>query len=228
MLRYSWLLFDADGTLFDYDQAEAKALQSAFHDFALPYTTRTMAEYHEINRQIWNDFENKRISAAELRTRRFDLLFEALGVNSDPDRFSAVYLRHLAAQTDLIAGAYELITTLRGRCRLGIITNGLHDVQRPRLERSTLAGMFDVVIVSEEIGAAKPEPAFFYTAFDRMGQPPKEEVLVTGDSLTSDIQGGINFGLDTCWYNPRKVSSDPYISPTYEITSLDQFIALLR
>lgn len=226
-MKYQWLLFDADGTLFDYDLSEAKALRNTFQDFDLPFSSQTLEAYRRINRQIWIDFENKRISAVELRTRRFGLLFAAVGVEADPNLFSAAYLGHLANGTDLVAGAHELVMTLRSRFRLGIITNGLRDVQRPRLDRSAIAGMFDVVTISEEIGAAKPDPAFFATVFDQMGWPPKNEVLVIGDSLTSDIQGGNRFGLDTCWYNPRRAAPDPRFPARYEIQTFTQLMKFL-
>jgi 2-haloacid dehalogenase len=226
-MNYEWLLFDADGTLFDYTLAEEKALRGAFQEFDIPFSTPYLETYQRINRQVWIDFENRLISATALRTRRFDLLFDDLGVMTDSGDFSASYLRHLAQGTDLVAGAEELVRRLVSQFHLGLITNGLQDVQRSRLENSKIAGMFDVVTISEEIGAAKPDPAFFDTVFQKMGQPTRKSVLVIGDSLTSDIQGGNMYGLATCWYNPFHSPADPRFPASYEIHNLPDLLNIV-
>jgi 2-haloacid dehalogenase len=226
-MRYTWLLFDADGTLFDYDLGEAYALESSFLEAGLPFPPTTAETYRAINQQIWLDFENGLISAERLRTRRFELLFEAVGVQTDVTAFSARYLIHLSHASQLIIGAKEVIRTIQGYYLLGLITNGLKDVQRPRLARSAIRGVFRMVAISEEIGAAKPDPRFFDAAFKKMGYPPREKVLVIGDSLSSDILGGNNYGLDTCWYNPQGKPPDPRIPAMYEIRLLVELMAVL-
>jgi 2-haloacid dehalogenase len=207
-MDYQWLLFDADGTLFNYDLAEEKALAGTFRDLGLRFEPQWGDVYRRVNRQVWIDFEMKRITAVELRTRRFELLFESIRLTADAARFSARYLQNLACASDLIDGAEETLRELHGRFHLAVITNGLQDVQRPRLANSPIGGLFDLVAISEEIGAVKPDPGFFEHVFVRMGNPPRKSVLVIGDSLTSDIQGGINYGLDTCWYNPACLPVD--------------------
>jgi FMN phosphatase YigB (HAD superfamily) len=116
---------------------------------------------------------------------------------------------------------------LHQRFRLALITNGLHDVQRPRLENSPIRDFFEMVAISEEIGAAKPDPRFFDYVLQKIGNPSRSDVLVIGDSLTSDIQGGMNAGLDTCWYNPSGIPADPRFKPTYEIQTYSQLVDLL-
>ena len=229
---YHWLLFDADGTLFDYDLAEAKALEGTFHNFKLPFHTHSADTYRLINRQVWDDFEKGQISAEVLRTARFERLFEALKINAPGKRqsvldFSRQYLQNLAQAGDLIPGAFETLETLRKKYRLGIITNGLQDVQRPRLAASGIAAFFDVISISDELGVAKPDPRFFQQTFEHMGRPPRETVLVIGDSLSSDIQGGNQSGLDTCWFNPTGSPSNPSIPATFEIRNLTELIDLL-
>lgn len=224
---YHWLLFDADGTLFDYEMAEAKALESTFQDFGLPFDPLTAEKYRLINQQIWQDFERGQITSTALRTTRFERLFEAVQVQTDAPRFSARYLQHLASVSDLMPEAENMIRQLKEHYRLAIITNGLKDVQYPRLSGSPIGAWFEVIAVSEELGAAKPDPAFFDAAFERMGNPPKESALVIGDSLTSDIQGGIHYGLDTCWFNPTGRAPDPILQPTYHISHLSQLPTLL-
>lgn len=225
--HYQWLLFDADGTLFDYDLAEAKALQAAFQDFQLPFSPTTADQYRVINHQIWQDFEHGLITSAALRTTRFERLFEAVQVRADAGQFSTRYLVHLASASDLMPGAEAVLSQLKNSYRLAIITNGLKDVQYPRLSGSPIGLWFEVVAVSEEVGAAKPDPAFFDAVFERMGRPPRESALVIGDSLTSDIQGGIRYDLDTCWFNPLEKAPDPLIQPTYQIAHLSDLLTLL-
>jgi 2-haloacid dehalogenase len=227
-MDYHWLLFDADGTLFDYDLAETRALQGAFAELALAFGPLHSEAYRRINRQIWADFELGRINSGALRVRRFELLFEALGIAEDAQRFSDRYLVHLAKAGDLIDGAEDVLRRLRGRWRLALITNGLKDVQRPRLEASPIAGLFEVVAISEELGVAKPDPRFFEAVFARIGNPPKAEALVVGDSLTSDIQGGNHYGLDTCWFNPAGMPPDPRYPARYEIRALPELLDLLE
>ena len=134
-------------------------------------------------------------------------------------------LDQLAQQAHLIEGAAELIQTLNGRYHLALITNGLADVQYPRLARSGLESYFSAVVVSDEVGVAKPNPGIFDVAFERMNQPAKNEVLIIGDSLSSDITGGITYGIDTCWYNPNGQSSDLPI--THKIKTLHQLNEIL-
>jgi 2-haloacid dehalogenase len=227
VMKYQWLLFDADGTLFDYDLAEEKALEQTFRDLELNFAANCAAEYRKINQQIWDDFENGRISAEALRIERFERLFEALEVSADTEKFSAQYLTNLAKAADLIDGAEETICALHRHFRLAIITNGLQDVQRPRLALTPIAGLFDVVAISEEIGAAKPAVRFFEAVFEKIGQPTREAVLVIGDSLSSDIQGGNNYGLDTCWFNPAGKPRPAALKITYEIRSIPELIPLL-
>jgi len=229
--RYEWLFFDADGTLFDYDLAEDRALESTFQDLRLPFVDGSRETYRQINRQVWIDFENRKITADVLRTRRFELLFEALHIHADPLAFSAQYLIRLAQQAQLMTGAEAVVRALAGSFRLALITNGLSDVQRPRLALSPIGAYFSEVAISEEIGVAKPAPAYFEAVFDRIAarfpRPAKNRVLVIGDSLSSDIQGGVSFGLPTCWFNPTGQPLPNGLRPTYEIRRLEEVLALV-
>jgi 2-haloacid dehalogenase len=224
---YHWLLFDADGTLFDYDRAEAKALEGTFRDFHLPFGPEHSGAYQKINHQIWLDFENGQITAEALRVVRFERLFAALQITAPAEDFSNRYLHNLAMASDLVTGAESIVRALHERYRLALITNGLKDVQRPRLARSSIADCFEAVAISEEMGVAKPDPRYFDAVFASIGQPARENVLVIGDSLTSDIQGGIKYGLDTCWYNPSGKSANPQFTATYQIQKLEELAGLL-
>jgi 2-haloacid dehalogenase len=226
-MPYKWLLFDLDGTLFDYDRAEQSALRGAFEGLAIPYQESYLPIYHEINHRLWLDFEKGTIDQATLRLQRFEMLFEALSLQCDTPAFSAIYLAHLANGAFLMAEAEETVKTLHDKADLAAITNGLTEIQGPRLARSGLEGYFKAVIVSEEVGSAKPAPEIFDTAFARMGHPAKDEVLIVGDSLTSDIQGGHDYGIDTCWFNPNNRSNDG-VPSTFEIRRLPELHQIVQ
>ena len=227
-MKYKWLLFDADGTVFDYDRAEAFALRKTFEERQLEFKVKYAEIYRRINAQIWLDFEAGRIAQERLRTRRFELLFDALGISCDPGEFSRLYLGYLAQGTDLVDGAEDVLESLSGRVGLLVVTNGIADVQRARFARSSVGRYFSDVVISEEAGTAKPDPAFFEVAFSRMGHPRKEDVLIVGDSLSSDIQGGLNYGIDTCWFNPQGKANGSEVVAHYEIRELKELLLLVE
>jgi 2-haloacid dehalogenase len=227
-MKYKWLLFDADGTLFDYDRAEATALERTFGQMGLGFDPGYAEAYRRINGNIWLAFEQGQISQQKLRTRRFELLFDAVGIECDPLRFSTDYLRNLAEGSQLMEGAEEIVKALYGQVGLLILTNGLTDVQRPRLARSLIGTYFAGMVISEEVGAAKPDGRIFDAAFQRMNNPKKQEVLMVGDSLSSDIKGGSDYGIDTCWFNPKRKPCDLGVEICYEIDDLKQVLDLVE
>ena len=226
-MRYDWIFFDADGTLFDYDAAEAAALEGAFEARSLPFEPSIRPLYSKINAAIWRDFELEKVSQAELKTERFDRLFEAVGLTADSAAFSRSYLGILAAQTTLLDGAEGVLRGLQGRVEMILITNGIAEVQQPRFAASTIHDYFAETVISGEIGLAKPDPAIFDYAFARIGQPARERVLMVGDNLGSDILGGANSGIDTCWYNPDGAPNEHEVEPTYEIEDLQEILKIV-
>jgi len=226
-MKYRWLLFDADGTLFDYDRAEGAALRDTFELLGLHYEARYATVYRKINGDIWLDFEKGRITQQRLRTKRFELLFDAFQIDCDAAVFSPRYLESLASYADLVDGAEDVVRELYGQAGLLLITNGLSDVQRSRFARSPVMQYFADVVISEEVGAAKPAPEIFDVAFAKMGYPEKEDVLIVGDSLTSDIKGGNLYGIDTCWFNPDRKPRDPEVRSRYEIGELSELLDIL-
>ncbi len=229
-MRYQWLLLDADGTLFDYDRAELAALRLTFEGAGHSFQPSYAEAYRRINAALWLEFELGQVSQEVLRTRRFERLFDEARLDLDLSLFSSAYLRNLALGIDLVDGAEETLRALHGRIGLAVITNGLQEVQRPRLERSTIGGYFDAVIVSEEVGAAKPDPAIFDVALARMGRPAREQVLMVGDSLTSDVAGANRSGIDACWYNPAglPLPQAAGVKVRYEIRRLNELVGLLN
>lgn len=225
--HYTWLLFDADGTLFNYELAEATALEQTFRHIGVPFEPNYLREYQQINHEIWQALEQKQITPDVLRTRRFELLFEKIGISLSAEAFSDLYLRHIADCAELIDGAQDVIEALRGKYRFAILTNGLQAVQHRRLARSPIQKYITAVVISEEVGFAKPERGFFDAAFAQMGNPPKEQALMIGDSWSSDILGAANYGIDTCWFNPSRQPRPTSPAITYEITQLCELIDLL-
>ena len=226
-MNYDWIFFDADGTLFDYDAAEVMALRGAFERCALPFEPEFGPLYTEINAAIWRDFELGKISQQQLRTKRFDRLFAAVGLTADSAKFSRHYLAILGAQTDLLDGAEGVVRALVGKIRMLLITNGLAEVQHPRFAAASIRDCFAEIVISGEIGLAKPDPAIFDFAFERIGRPAKERVLMVGDNLGSDILGGANYGIDTCWYNPEGTPNGQGVEPDFEIRELQEILEIV-
>ena len=216
--KYTWILFDLDGTLFDYEKAESKAFEQMFNDLSLTYRTEYLHIYQTINTQCWHELEKGRITPEELRTKRFKLLLNALGLIGDPERCSESYLQNLSQVSVMLEGAEEILEYLVKHYRLMVVTNGLAQVQHNRIQ--PIAHYFHDMLISEELGVSKPDRMFFEEAFTRMDHPSKNEVLIVGDSLSSDIRGGYSYGIDTCWFNPNGLPKPDDIDITYEITSI--------
>jgi YjjG family noncanonical pyrimidine nucleotidase len=226
-MNYTWLLLDADGTLFDYDKAEAAALEKTFKYMGHSFESGYADIYRRINKQIWLDFEQGKISQTRLRSKRFELFLKTINIESDPVLCSKKYLKHLGDGAYLIKGAEEILRALYGKMGLLLITNGLKEVQRSRLAKSTIGEYFADVVISDEIGAAKPDGRIFDVAFSKMDNPRKEEVLIVGDSLTSDIKGGSDYGIDTCWFNPDQKPRDLEVAIRYEICHLSELLSIV-
>jgi len=224
-MRYRWILFDADGTLFDFDTAEATALAATWNELGLPSRATLHAEFRAINRDLWPQYEQGSITQAHLRLERFRRLLA--GIAREPEAVSELYLRRLAESAQLIDGARELLDELRGRVGMVLVTNGVAAVQHGRLDRSGLRGHFEAVVISDEIGHAKPHARFFDVAFDRIGNPARAEVLMVGDNLAVDIRGAADYGLDTCWVNPHGAArpGDPPIQ--HEVRTVAELRPLL-
>jgi 2-haloacid dehalogenase len=202
MKRYSGFLFDADNTLFDYDRAEREALSETFAE-ALPDVPlpTALSAYHEINAGFWRRFEQGRVSMEALKTGRFRSLLDSLRRDGNADRISTRYLERLSMRAYFLPHAREVVEELARSSALGLVTNGIGMVQRGRLRRSGIAEHFRAVIISEELGAAKPDPRFFNAAVTAMCIPAAE-LLCVGDNPGSDIEGARGAGIDACWFSP--------------------------
>jgi YjjG family noncanonical pyrimidine nucleotidase len=226
-MKYNWLLFDADGTLFDYDKAELIALKTTFEYTDTPFSDFYHQRYRHINDGLFKDLEKRLITSIELRTKRFELLFSEFKIDLDVKEFSDKYLQNISNNSTLITGALETIRSLYPQYKMLLVTNGIADVQRPRFDNSEIRRYFENIIISDEVGFAKPATEFFDIAFKTIGQPSKKDVMIIGDSLTSDMAGGMKYGIDTCWYNPHQVKNERNVNITYEIFDLHELLKML-
>ena len=218
--QLDWILFDADHTLFDFDRSSKASLTDVLARHGVECTDEQFDDYFLINRRCWQQYERGEISRQVLATRRFEIFFEKYGINDiDPISFNGDYLGGLPKYPFMMHTALDTLKATYGQVMIGLITNGLKEVQRPRLLASGLTKYFDVIVVSGEIGLAKPDPAYFQHAFDLMGMPVKERVLVVGDSLFADIHGGMQFGFQACWFNPDGRPDNLGISPSMQASS---------
>ncbi len=220
---YSWILFDADETLFHFDSF--LGLKALFSGYEAHFTEHDYQDYQAINLPLWVEYQNGTITARELQHRRFARWAQRLQVS--PDELNRGFLLTMAEICRPIDGARELLDSLHGKARLGVITNGFSDLQQLRLQRTGFARYFELVVISEEVGVAKPHPGIFDHALSRMENPRREAVLMVGDNPHTDILGGTRAGLDTCWFNAKKAAKPEEIAPTYTVTSLAELQGLL-
>ena len=228
-MKYKYLLFDADGTILDYDKAEENALNRASAVSGYYVSDSIREVYRKINSQLWAMLEKDLISSEKLRVLRFEKLAEASGwQNFDPAGFSKLYLKFLADSGFMINGALQMLNNLPSETVKVIITNGIKDIQISRLTRAGIIGMFKAVIISEEAGSPKPAGEFFDYTLKKINYYEKSEMLVVGDSLSSDIAGGIDYGIDTCWFNPSGKENTTSSIPDYEISSWNEFLEIIK
>jgi YjjG family noncanonical pyrimidine nucleotidase len=219
-VRYTTLLFDLDHTLLDSDESERLAYAHTMATIGLPDPDDHFDRYVAINRAMWVAVEVGEMQPSEVRYRRFEQFVDEVGVEADPDTMADAFVWGLGQFGQLYAGARAVLETLAERATLAMVTNGLSDVQRARIERLDLTAFFHTVIISSEVGVTKPRREIFDLAFDGLGRPDPSTALMIGDSLTSDIAGGRNYGIDTCWYNPRQQRRDAGEIVTHEVADL--------
>ncbi|MBK1813335.1 YjjG family noncanonical pyrimidine nucleotidase [Clostridium sp. YIM B02505] len=222
-MKYEVIIFDADETLFDFRKSEREAFKNSMIEFDIKYDeNHHLKIYSEINTAIWKEFEEGLITQEKLKVERFKRLANKLEVAFDEVEFAKAYMKHLANASFLFEDSEALVESLYKDYKLTIVTNGLTDVQNGRIKKSTIAKYFQDVVISEEVKVAKPDPRIFELALSNLKHTDKSKVLMVGDSLSSDIKGGVNAGIDTCWYNPSKTPNTTSIKPTYEISSLNE------
>ncbi|WP_282708989.1 YjjG family noncanonical pyrimidine nucleotidase [Ligilactobacillus sp. Marseille-Q7487] len=221
--KYTDLLFDLDDTLLDFGATETQALRLLFATYNLEMTPQLEKDYKKFNQSLWKKLELGTLSRKELLEKRFSTFFkEHLALDVDGIVTGKQYTSFLAQGHQQIKGAKELLQDLKkANYRLHIVTNGNKNIQYKRLDDSHFNRFFDTIFISEEIGYQKPTKQFFEHIFNKLDLVPNQAIII-GDSLSSDIKGGINAGIDTLWYNPAQIANNSTIQPTYEIHKLEE------
>lgn len=222
------LFWDIDDTLLDFKRGEATAIRHTLSQIGIEPTDDVVRLYSEINESFWKRLERGEVTREQILIGRFEALFSALGVSGDAPATQELYFSFLGEQHDYIDGAQTVLDTLRGKYPMYAVSNGTTVIQNKRLAASGLDGYFDRIFLSQEIGAEKPSAAFFDACFAALPDVRREEVLIIGDSLTSDMCGGADAGLCTCWFNPHKKENVLGVRIDCEIAALEELLPLLQ
>lgn len=221
------VLFDLDDTLFDFHKAEKIALTKTLVHFGIDPTEETLALYSTINAAHWKRLELGEISREEVKVGRYRELLKTIGVECDPVKATAYYESMLAIGHYFMPGAPELLEELYRKYRLYIVSNGTAKVQEGRIGSSGIAKYMDGIFISQILGTNKPDKQFFDICFAEIPDFSLSETVIIGDSLSSDIKGGINAGITTVWFNPKGIENDNDIKPDYTIKELSEVPGLL-
>lgn len=222
------VLLDLDDTLLDFHKAERLAVARTFACLGIQPEEAVIRRYSEINAAQWKRLERGEISREQVLVGRFTLLFEELGVSCSSQEAKTAYECFLSQGHYFMPGAEALLEALRDRYRLFLCSNGTAAVQEGRLKSAGIGPYFEKIFISEEVGFNKPSPEFFERCFEKIPGFSRDLAIMIGDSLTSDILGGINAGIRTCWFNPLGKPGREDIVPDYELSELEQVSGLLK
>lgn len=222
------ILLDMDNTILDFSRAERAAAAKALSAMGIQPTDELLKRYHEINEDQWRLFELGELEREQVKVRRYRLLFEEMGIDKSPEDTAAVYEKLLGIGHYFMDGAVELLETLSKEYRLYLATNGTSAVQKSRIKSAEIAKYFQGIYISEDVGYNKPDVRYYEACFRDIPDFSKDETVMIGDSLTSDMKGGINAGLKTVWFNHEGKKRDDSIAPDYEVHSLAEIPALLK
>ena len=228
MGRIKNILFDLDDTIYDFGAAEEHALAKLLRDIGVEPTEERMQLYSGINLSYWKRLELGEVSRAQVKVGRFETFFQEIHVEFSAERADEIYRMYLSQGHFFMPGAEEMLQDLWRDYRLFLVTNGTTTVQKGRIASGQIEKYFEKIFISEMIGHNKPSTEFFTYCFSQMGEFSKDETIIIGDSLTSDIKGGINAGITTMWFNVRGERNQTDISPDYEIHKLSEVKELLQ
>lgn len=231
MKHYELIIFDADGTLLDYDRAEHYAFNNLCSEVNIECTDDLIETYHTVNSGLWKEFEKRSVTIGDLKYQRFQKTFERLELKADARKASEIYLNYLGEAGFCIPGAKKTLETLKQDRQLALLTNGIAATQHTRLEKAGIKHYFHPIVISEEAGCQKPDVQIFSYLFERALYQDKVGTLMVGDSLSSDIAGGNAFGIDTClitFGKPVSKLQDSHAKPTYTVGSFEQLLELLK
>ena len=222
-----FLFLDLDDTILDFHKAERIAISKTIREFGVEPTEDILALYHKINKWHWEQLELGRLTRAEVLENRFAVLFDKMGLTVEAALCARTYEKNLSIGHYFLPGAQEAVDCLSKKYRLFLASNGTASVQKGRMTSANLYRFFETVFVSQEIGHNKPSKAYFDACFARIPGFDPAKAMIVGDSLSSDIQGGINAGIATVWVNPNHAPCGT-VQPDYEIEALHQLPALLE
>ena len=223
-----FLLLDLDDTILDFKLQEHVAIRKTLADVGIDPTDAVCAQYSRINEAHWKRLERGELTRQQVLHGRFGVLFEELGVVADPAQTAKQYEGNLSDGHYFLPGAKEAVEQLSKKYKLYLASNGTAVVQQRRLASADIGHFFQEIFISQHIGANKPAKEFFDYCFDHIPGFDPEKAIIVGDSLSSDILGGINAGIRTCWINPKKKPADPNIRPDYTIENITQLEELLE
>ena len=222
-----FIFLDLDDTILDFHRAEAVAIRKTLHALNVEPTDEVVARYSEINDRHWKALERGELTREQVKLGRFHVLFEELGVGISASVAKSLYEKNLSMGHFFVDGAPKLLMTLAARYPLYLASNGTLSVQQKRIESAGIARYFKGIFISEELGVNKPDKAFFDLCAAQIPGFDPASAVILGDSLSSDVQGGINACIHTCWFNPNgKTCGD--IQPEFEISALSQFASVLE
>ena len=225
-MEIEFLFLDLDDTILDFHKAERIAIAKTIREFGVEPTEEVLDQYHWINKWHWEQLEKGTQTRAEILVNRFAVLFERLGKTVDAAACAKIYEKNLSIGHYFLPGAEEAVKVLSKKYRLFLASNGTAVVQKGRMTSANLYRFFEQVFVSQEIGHNKPSKEYFDACFGRIPGFDPEKAMIVGDSLSSDIKGGINAGIKTVWVNPEHKDCGS-IKPDYEIEALSQLEELL-
>lgn len=222
------ILFDLDDTILDFHKAERNALIKALESIQIYPDEKIISRYSQLNLAQWKLLEKGEITRSEVKIRRYRLLFEEFNLNHSPEAAAKYYEYYLSQGHYFISGAEETLKKLSESYRLYIVSNGTSVVQKSRIASAGIAAYMTDIFISEDIGFNKPSIDFFNFCFSKIEHFKKEETIIVGDSLSSDIAGGKNAGILTIWFNPSKEKSSEKISADYEISNISDIFSVLK
>lgn len=226
-MKYDFLLFDADGTLLDFLRSESEAIRETMLLHGIVPDDDKVSLYSEINDGLWKKLERREIEKKVLLYHRFELLFEALGMSGDAKAMAGDYMHALSTKGYLLDGAEDMCRALFGKAKMYIVTNGVEFIQRGRYARCGIDSYFDDIFISDAVGVEKPSVEYFEYVASRIDGFDKSRAIIIGDSLTSDMKGGVNFGIDTCWYNPKGKPAPSDMPLTYDVRSFEEIVDII-
>ncbi|MDO4265982.1 MAG: YjjG family noncanonical pyrimidine nucleotidase [Eubacteriales bacterium] len=227
MKQYSILLFDLDGVILDFSKAEELSFAKTFADYGLPLTDEIIRRYQEINHRRWAEYETGKITKEECTVGRYEELFSEFHFSADAHAFAKDYMDGLGEGHFLMPHARDVLETLAPRYALYVVTNGVSRVAYSRLDGTDSRKYFRDFFVSEDLGAQKPSMEYFNQVFAAIPGFDSEKTLLIGDTLSSDIQGANNAGIDSCWLNVTHRQNPDGPKSTYEIDSLEKLLPIL-